>query len=99
VTRLGHRRYGVPKIMLISPVDARLHTGELVFAEDLPEREALKDELQNFQRSVTASGHSKFEGRSTSSDDIVLAISMAVWWAIEKRKLNKGSAGPLLGLS
>jgi hypothetical protein len=63
-TRLGHRRYGVPKSLLVSNVDARLNTQELRFAQDLTEAETLKDELQNFQRHVSSAGRSIFEARS-----------------------------------
>ena len=98
VARLGHRRYSVPKILLVSNLDARLSTRELVFADDLPERDALKDELVNFQRHVTATGRATFEGRSSKHDDIVLSIGFALWWCIEKRKINKGRVGSVVGL-
>jgi hypothetical protein len=97
VARLGYRRYSVPKILVVSHLDARLSTRELIFADDLPERDALKDEMTNFQRHVTATGRSTFEGRSSKHDDIVLAIGFALWWCVEKRKLNKGRVSPLRG--
>ena len=98
VTQQEHRKYSVPKIVLVSHLDARLHTGELVFADDLSEREAIKDELANFQRHVTAAGRATFEARSSKHDDIVLSVGLAMWWCLEKRQINRGSVGPLLGL-
>ena len=95
--RLAHRKYSVPKLTLVSTLDARLNAGELVFAEDLPEREALKDELANFQRHVTAAGRSTFEARSNKHDDIVLSIALALWWCTERRK-HRIVVGPLRGL-
>jgi hypothetical protein len=97
VTELGHRRYGVPKSLLISNIDARLHCSELRFAEDLTEGEALKDELVNFQRHVTAAGRATFEARSGRHDDIVLSIACALWWAIERRKFQP-KVTPMVGL-
>ena len=93
-----YRRYAVPKIVLVSHLDARLHTGELVFADDLSEREAIKGELANFQRHVTAAGRATFEARSSKHDDIVLSVGLALWWALEKRQINRGSVGAVIGL-
>lgn len=86
VNRVAHRRYTVPKLVVVSNLDARLNSGELVFADDLAEKEALKDELTNFQRHVTAAGRSTFEARSNKHDDIVLAIALGLWWANERRR-------------
>jgi hypothetical protein len=98
ITRLGHRRYAVPKLAVVSNLDAQLNTGAMVFADDLAEREALRDELSNFQRHVTAAGRSIFEARGGKHDDIVLAIGLATWWAVTKHTLNKGFAGAVRGL-
>jgi hypothetical protein len=98
VIRHGPRKYTVPKRDLVSHLDARLNTGELVFADDIPEREALKDELTNFQRHVTATNRFTFEARSGKHDDIVLAVGFALWWAIEKRKRNRFHVGAVLGM-
>ena len=98
VNRVAYRRYTVPKILLVSHLDARFSTGELIFADDLPERDALKDELVNFQRHVTAAGRATFEARANKHDDIVLSLGFALWWAIEKRRINQGSVGTVKGL-
>jgi len=88
----------VPKIVLVSHLDARLHTGELRFADDLSEAEAIKDELANFQRHVSAAGRATFEARSNTHDDIVLSVGLALWWALEKRTINRGSVAGVVGL-
>ena len=98
VTRLAYRKYAVPKIELISQLDARLNAGELIFADGLALEEVAADELANFQRHVTAAGRSTFEARASKHDDIVLSIALAVWWANMKRRINCGSVGPLRGL-
>src|SRR5438132_748583 len=52
----GPRRWHVPKGILISALDARLHTGELRFAAELAEASAMAEELKDFRRSVSAAG-------------------------------------------
>jgi hypothetical protein len=99
VTRRKFNSYVVPKLLLISNLDARLHTGELRFAADLGEGEALRDELANFERHVTAAGRPTFEARSSKHDDLVLSIALALFWAGERRRLRyAGYHGPLKGL-
>jgi hypothetical protein len=80
------RKWGVPKSLLVSTLDAKLHCGELRFAKELLAAEALKDELQNFQRHVSQTGRLLFEHRSSRHDDLIFAICMPLWWTIERRK-------------
>lgn len=80
------RKYVVPKSLLVSGVDAKLHCGELRFAQDLLEADVLKDELANFQRHVTAAGRATFEARSGKHDDLVLSVAIALWWALHNRR-------------
>jgi hypothetical protein len=99
VNRLGYRRYSVPKLLVVSHLDARFGTGDLVFAADLSEREAIKDELVNFQRHITAAGRSTFEARSSKHDDIVISVALALWWCMERRRLmSSSSVVPVKGL-
>lgn len=98
VTKHGQRRFGVPKSIIVSNIDARLHCGELRFAKDLPDADTLADELQNFQRHVTAAGRSIFEARASKHDDVVLSVGIALWWAIERKK-HRMKSGLLKGLA
>ena len=98
VNRLGPRRFTVPKLEIVSHLDARLNNGELIFAEGLSDSEALRDELANFQQHISAAGRPSFEARGSAHDDIVLSIGLALWWCIEKRKRNRFHVGPLKGL-
>jgi hypothetical protein len=91
------RRWSVSKALLISGVDARLHSGELRFAAELRESEVLRDELQDFRRHVTAAGRATYSARTGKHDDLVLAVAIALWWAVERRK-HTMRVGPLLGL-
>jgi hypothetical protein len=97
VIRKGYRRFSVPKMQVISHLDARLGSGELVFADDLDLKEVASDELTNFQRHITAAGRSTFEARSGKHDDIVLSIGFALWWAVERRR-HQIHTGRLRGL-
>jgi hypothetical protein len=85
-TKQAGRRWNVGKPLLISGVDARLHAGELRFAAELRESEALRDELQDFRRHVTAAGRATYQARTGRHDDLVLAVAIALWWATERRK-------------
>jgi hypothetical protein len=86
VVNAGSRRWAVPKGILVSTLDAKLHCGELRFAKELTEAGALADELRDFQRSVTAAGRSTFNARSGKHDDLVLAVAIACWWTQERSR-------------
>ena len=76
----GPRKWSVPKAVIVSNIDAKLHCSELRFAQALLEAEALKDELTNFQRTVSQTGKLLFEHRSGRHDDLVFAVGVALWW-------------------
>jgi hypothetical protein len=94
----GHpRRWSVAKSLLISGVDARLHSGELRFAAELGEAHAIAEELKDFRRHLTAAGRATYQARVGRHDDLVLAVAIALWWTTERRKYRH-SVGPLRGL-
>lgn len=74
-------KYHVPKGTLISALDAAIHRGALKFAQELQENEAMRRELLDFRRHVTAAGRMSYSARGSRNDDLVLATAMAVWWA------------------
>ncbi|MGJ5177409.1 hypothetical protein ACQR16_06045 [Bradyrhizobium oligotrophicum] len=71
----------VAKTILISKLEAAMHSKELHVAAELTEAESLRDELRDFQRHVTASGTNTWSARAGKHDDIVLAVSYGIWWA------------------
>lgn len=73
--------YRVAKTILISKLEAAMHSKELHVAAALTEAESLRDELRDFQRHVTASGANTWSARTGKHDDIVLAVSYGIWWA------------------
>jgi hypothetical protein len=60
----------------------RIHTAELKVAKALLQAGPLRDELQSFERHVSESGRTTWGARVGAHDDIVLAVSLAVWWAV-----------------
>jgi hypothetical protein len=72
---------GVPKLTLVSRLQALLHEGRLKIQKQLPEAETLVRELQDFRVEFTTAGHLTFNARSGKHDDLVLALALAVWRA------------------
>jgi hypothetical protein len=76
----GFDRFHVAKIILISNVDAMLHTGTLRFAAALSEADTMRDELQDFRRKLSDAGRASYAARTGRHDDLVLAVAIACWW-------------------
>jgi hypothetical protein len=75
------RIWKVPKIILISGLQAVLHDGRLKIQKELADAPALVSELQDLRATVTDSGYWKFGAREGKHDDLVLALAIAVWRA------------------
>jgi hypothetical protein len=71
--------FHVPKLILVSKMQALLHNGQLKIHKDLADAQVLIDELQSFQASVSATGYWRFGARSGKHDDLVLAVAIALW--------------------
>jgi hypothetical protein len=80
----------VPKLKLISHLQALLHEGRLLIQKNLPEAPILVGELQNFRVRYSDSGHLTFNAREGKHDDLVLALAIAVWRAM---RLITGAEG------
>jgi hypothetical protein len=80
----------VPKLALISRLQALLHQGQLKIHRDIPEAPALVRELQDFRVEYTAAGNLTFNARSGKHDDLVLALSIACWVAHGGAMSNHG---------
>jgi hypothetical protein len=86
-----HRReHRVPKITLVSRLQAALHAGELKFAAGLAEEGALRQELGDFRMRFTDAGRAQFGAREGRHDDLVLALAVALWRA------QRHARGPVL---
>ena len=71
----------VPKLNLVSRLQALLHEARLKILRELDEPETLVRELQDFRMDYTAAGHLTFNARSGKHDDFVLALAIATWRA------------------
>jgi hypothetical protein len=75
-------RYGVPKRDLIGAAQILVQSHRLRIAKSLPEAETLIKELLNFQIKITVNGGDQYGAwRSGTHDDMVLALSLAAWYA------------------
>jgi hypothetical protein len=81
----GHNYRSVPKVTLVSHVQALLHGGKLKIRQDLPEADTLVRELQDFKVSFSATGYMSFNAREGRHDDLVLALSIAIWAALRQK--------------
>jgi len=99
VTKHGASEWHVPKIVLVSQLESRLHTGEFRIAKDLAESEALKGELQDFNRKVSESGRVTYDARSGSHDDMVFSICVALFLATGGRSatVTRSALSDILG--
>ncbi|MES1192660.1 MAG: hypothetical protein ABUS47_16485 [Steroidobacter sp.] len=75
----------VPKLILISRLQAALHSGELKIAKALPESLAFMRELQEFRATFTEIGNIRFGARQGAHDDLVIAAALAVYGATAKQ--------------
>ena len=96
----------VPKVDLVSTLDAALQTPAdvepmLQIAAGLSLADVLVSELQNFRAKPTPNGHMTYAAREGQHDDLLLAVSLALWWgkkrAVDFSILNL-SAKNLIGL-
>jgi hypothetical protein len=71
----------IPKRDLIMATLIAFEKGFLEFAADMPELPTLIDELQNFEMKFTAKGNDTYSAKGANHDDLVLALSLAVWSA------------------
>jgi hypothetical protein len=74
----------VSKLLLISRLEASLHSRLLHIVPTLPEAEVLKSELADFRRNVTATGYTQFSARSGRHDDLVLAVAIGLWYSAHR---------------
>jgi hypothetical protein len=97
--RTADRIFTVPKLLLVSRLQASLHAGELKFAPDLAEAQALRTELSEFRMRQTDTGRLTFGAREGRHDDLVLALCVALWHAQSTVKGSReASTVPLLGI-
>lgn len=75
----GHGGHSVPKLALVSRLQALMHTGRLRMPDSLPFAKTLRRELLDFRVTYTAVGNATFGAREGAHDDLVLAVALAVY--------------------
>ena len=80
-TRTPERDYRVAKLLLVSHMQAMLHSGVLRIEKSLPDARALVEELADFRANISESGATRFGAREGTHDDLVLAVPIGAWWA------------------
>lgn len=79
-TTYDGRNASIPKRGLIGAVSVVLEQRRLQISRALPEAVTLERELGTFRRRVTPAGHEQMASwRESDHDDLVLALSLAVW--------------------
>ncbi len=69
----------MPKVTLVSRLQALLHSGDLRIPRALPDAAVLTRELQEFRVKYTDAGNATFNAREGEHDDLVLALAIAVF--------------------
>ena len=80
----------VPKKDLIVGVQLMLEAGELVIAENLEAGQTLVKELRGMRVKINVAGHETYEAwREGTHDDLVLAVSLACWYATRTKRNSR----------
>jgi hypothetical protein len=69
-----------------------LQNRRLEICAALPDAQVLIEELKNLRGTVSEAGHDRYEARERDNKDLLLDLSMAVWFR-EYRYKPGGSAG------
>lgn len=77
--RTGIISYFVSKKQLVSVIVARLQGERLRFRPGDRLAAELEDELRNFRLKLSKSNNEQFEAREGKTDDLILAVAMALW--------------------
>lgn len=86
-------RHNVPKVQLVSRLQALLHSHELRIAASLPDAPVLLRELQDFRVKFTDAGNATWNAREGAHDDLVLALALSVYGADRGRALTAAHIG------
>jgi hypothetical protein len=75
----GQRTASVPKLMLVSRLQAILFGGQLKVHADIPEATVFLEELRDFRVEYSASGNMTYNAKSGRHDDYIAAGGVAAW--------------------
>jgi hypothetical protein len=81
ITREGGNIFRVPKLTLVSRLQALLHAGRLKILETLADAPQLVRELEDMRATFSDRGHLLFSARVGRHDDLCLALAIALFAA------------------
>lgn len=89
-SRAADGGWHVPKRELVTTLQRVLQSRRLLIAQSLPDARVLVRELRDFQVRITASANEVFGNwRGGQHDDLVLAVSLACWFAELQQPLDR----------
>ena len=87
-TQPEYNVFRVPKIDLVTSLEAVLQSRRLEVVPDCPLQAELAAELGAFDFAISARGHATFDAQSGSHDDLVMALCLAIWWGERPNALD-----------
>lgn len=75
----GMGGHSVPKLALVSRLQALMHTGALHVPEAMPYAKTFRRELMDFRVSYTARGNPTFNALEGRHDDTITAVALAIY--------------------
>jgi hypothetical protein len=72
----------VPKRDIVMSAVAAVETGKVSWPATLPDLNLLVSELKSFQMTYSKTGHELFLAERKEHDDLVLAVSMGIWYLV-----------------
>lgn len=75
----GRGSHNVPKLALVSRLQALMHTGRLHMPDTLPLAKTFRRELLDFRVSYSAVRNAPFGTHEGAHDDLILAVALAVY--------------------
>jgi hypothetical protein len=79
--QINGNHWHVAKGILVGKLMAAIQSAQLHVAAGLLEADALRSELQNFKVKTSVTGQESWNADVSDTDDRLLAISYALWWA------------------
>ena len=77
--REAHDTYRVPRLQLISALQALFHEQRFAIQKHLPDAQILARELLDHRIATTDSGRAHVRARDGGGDDLVRAVAVAIW--------------------
>jgi hypothetical protein len=88
----AHGRFRVPKQDLVAALSVVFEMQQIKIASGLDLSDDLLGELKNFRMQTNAgTGHSTYDAKPGTHDDLLIAVALGVWWLEEQRRHTIGT--------